>query len=209
MVFVRAVLSPLLYVLVSEVLAVNIRCNPRISGLAIPGLPPLSPISQYTDDTSLILSSDDAIKASLETYDLYERVSGSKLNRGKLKGLWLGGWRGRLDPPVDLDWSSIKLKVLGFFIGAGDLVEDNWQPRIDTVAKVLSSWRARSLSFRGKALVINALALSQIWYVTSLIYMLPRIAHELCSLVFKFFWSGKKDLVSHSIVFRGAPQILL
>ena len=200
MVFVRAVLSPLLYVLVSEVLAVNIRCNPRISGLAIPGLPPLSPISQYTDDTSLILSSDDAIKASLETYDLYERVSGSKLNRGKLKGLWLGGWRGRLDPPVDLDWSSIKLKVLGFFIGAGDLVEDNWQPRIDTVAKVLSSWCARSLSFRGKALVINALALSQIWYVTSLIYMLPCIAHELCSLVFKFFWSGKKDLVSHSVV---------
>ena len=30
-------LSPLLYVLVSEVLAVNIRCNPRISGLSLPG----------------------------------------------------------------------------------------------------------------------------------------------------------------------------
>ena len=193
-------LSPLLYVLVSEVLAVNIRCNPRISGLAIPGLPPLSPISQYADDTSLILSSDDAIKASLETYDLYERASGSKLNRGKSKGLWLGSWRGRLDPPVDLDWSSIKLKVLGVFVGAGDLVEDNWRPRIDAVAKVLSSWRARSLSFRGKALVINALALSRIWYVASLIYMPPRIAHELCSLVFNFFWSGKKDLVSRTVV---------
>ena len=109
-------LSPLLYVLVSEVLAVNICCNPRISGLALPGLPPLSPISQYTDDTSLILSSDDAIKASLETYDLYERASGSKLNRSKSKGLWLGGWRGRFDPPVDLDWSSIKLKVLAVLL---------------------------------------------------------------------------------------------
>ena len=55
-------LSPLLYVLVSEVLAVNIRWNPRISGLSLPGQPPLSPISQYADDTSLILSSNDAIK---------------------------------------------------------------------------------------------------------------------------------------------------
>ena len=105
-------LSPLLYVLVSEVLAVNIRCNPRISGLSLPGSPPLSPISQYADDTSLILSSDDSIKAALETYDLYERASGSKLNRDKSKGLWLGSWRGQTDPPVDLAWSSFVVSCL-------------------------------------------------------------------------------------------------
>ena len=58
-------LFPLLYVLVSEVLAMNIRCNPRISGFALPGVPPLSPISQYADDTSLIMPSDDSIKAAL------------------------------------------------------------------------------------------------------------------------------------------------
>ena len=132
-------LSPLLYVLVSGILAVNIRCNPRISGLTLPGSPPLSPISQYADDTSLILSSYDSIKAAFETYDSYEKVSGSKLNRSKSKGLWLGSWRDRSDPPVDLDWSSLKLKVLGVFIGIGDLVEDNWQPRINAVDKVLSS----------------------------------------------------------------------
>ena len=56
-------LSRLLYVLVSEVLAANIRCNPRISGLCLPGFPPLSPISQYEDDTTFILTSDVAIKA--------------------------------------------------------------------------------------------------------------------------------------------------
>ena len=193
-------LSPLLYVLVSEVLAVNIRCNPRIAGLSLPGSSPLSPISQYADDTSLILSSDDSIKAALETYDLFEKASGSKLNHGKSKGLWLGSWRGRLDPPVELDWSSFKLKVLGVFIGIGDLVEDNWRPRINAVDKVLSSWRSRSLSLRGKALVINALALSRIWYVASLVHMPPRILRELCTLVFNFFWSGKRDLVSRTVV---------
>jgi len=111
-------LSPLPYVLVSEVVAVNIPCNPRISGLT---LPTLSRISQYADDTSLILSSDDSIKD-----DLYEKGSGSKLNRGKSKGLWLGSWSGRSDPPVYLDWSTVKLKILGVFIGMGDLIEDNW-----------------------------------------------------------------------------------
>ena len=160
----------------------------------------MSPISQYADDTSLILSSDDSIKAVFETYELYENAPGSKLNRGKSKRLWLGSWHGRLDPPVDLDWSSFKLKVQGVFIGIGDLIEGNWRPRINAVDKVLSSWRSRSLSVRGKALVINALALSRIWYVASLVHMPPRIMQELCTLVFKFFWSGKQDIVSRTVV---------
>lgn len=73
------------------------------------------------------------------------------------------------------------------FIGVGDLVEDNWHPRVNAVDKVLSSWRSCSLSLRGKALVINALALSRIWYVASLVHMPDCIVHELCSLVFNFF----------------------
>ena len=199
-------LSPLLYVLVSEVLAANIRCNPRISGLCLPGTPSLSPISQYADDTSLILLSDDAIKASFEVYSLFEKASGSKLNQSKSKGLWLGGWSGRTDPPVALDWSSVKIKTLGVFIGVGDLEEDNWRPRITAVDNVLKSWRARSLSFRGKSLVINALALSRIWYVASLVHMPPWVLRELLILVYSFFWSGKRELVSRSVVIQ--PSLL-
>ena len=197
-------LSPLLYVLVSEVLAANIRCNTRISGLHIPGFPPLSPISQYADDTSLIVSSDDAIRAVFETYALFERASGSKLNQTKSKGLWLGGWCGRTDPPVALEWSSCKIKVLGVFIGAGDLDVDNWRPRIEAVDHVLKSWRSRCLSFRGKALVINALALSRVWYVASLVHMPAWVAKELSSLAFSFFWSGKRELVSRSVVIQSS-----
>ncbi len=84
-------LSPLLYVLVSKVLAINICCNPPISGLCLPVSDPLSPFSQYADDTSLILTSDDSIVPSFETYALFEKASDSKLNQSKSKGLWLGG----------------------------------------------------------------------------------------------------------------------
>ena len=93
-------LSPLLYVLVSEVLAVNIRALPRITGLSLPGSrTPLSPISQYADDTSLIVNSDDAILAVFDTYSRFEPASGSKLNVSKSKGRWLGAWNSRRDPP--------------------------------------------------------------------------------------------------------------
>ena len=53
--------------------------SPRVIG---------SPISQYADDTSLVVCSDDAIRACFEVSDVYERGSGSKLNLSK--GLWLG-----------------------------------------------------------------------------------------------------------------------
>lgn len=193
-------LSPLLYVLVSEVLAVNIRSNPRIPGLCLPDSTVLSPISQYADDPSLICTSDDSIKAVFETYALFEKASGAKLNQSKSKGLWLGSWSGRSDPPVPLDWTSVKIKVLGVFIGVGNLEEANWRPRIDTVDRVLKSWRSRVLSFRGMALVINALAISRVWYVPSLIHMPAWVLKELSFLAFSFFWSGKRELVSRSSV---------
>jgi len=164
----------------------------------------LSPISQYSDDTSLILTTDESIKATFEVYSLYEQASGSKLNKSKSKGLWLGGWSGRLDPPVALDWSSVKIKALGVFIGVGNLEEDNWRPRITAVDNVLKSWRARSLSFRGKSLVINALALSRIWYVASLVHMPPWVLKELSTLIFTFFRSGKREQVSRSVVIQSS-----
>ena len=177
-------LSPLLYVLVAEVLACNIRANPCITGLSLPGSSqPLSPISQYADDTSLVLSSDASIKASFETYALFERGSGSKLNLSKSKGLWFGTWKHRADPPVALDWSSLKLKVLGVYISLGNLEEENWRPRITAVENVLKSWRQRALSFRGRALVINALALSRVWYVASLVHMPNWVKCKAWSLV--------------------------
>ena len=78
--------------------------------------------------------------------------------------------------------------------------EDNWRPRISAVENVFLSWRQRSLSYLGKALIINAIALSRIWYVASLVYMPPFVLRELNQLVFKFFWSGKRDLVARWVV---------
>ena len=194
-------LSPLLYVLVAEVLACSIPANPRIKGLCLPGSSdPLSPISQHAGDTSLVVCSDDAIRACFEVYDVYERGSGSKLNLSKSKGLWLGPWANRSDPPATLDWSSVKIKVLGVFLGPGNLDDVNYKPRIVAVENTLSSWRQRILSFCGRALVINALALSRVWYVASLIRMPPWVLGELLRLLFSFFWKGKKDLVARAVV---------
>ena len=76
----------------------------------------------------------------------------------KLTGPLLGG------QPLNLSWTSDKLKVLVGLIGPGDVEEDNWH----AVENVLQYWKGWTLSYRGRALVVNALALSRIWYVASI-----------------------------------------
>ena len=60
-----------------------------------------------------------------------------------------------------------------------DLTSENWTARIESLLKVLSSWSQRSLSYNGKALVSNALALSGLWYVASLLPLTPWALKEI------------------------------
>lgn len=166
-------LSPLLYVISIEVLATNLRAHPDILGLRSSDLNCALPVaSLYTDDTSVVASSFAAIHAVFSVYRMFERGCGSWLNLSKCEGLWLGPWHFcAATPLVHVSWSSSKIKGLGVVIGHGDIAEDNWRPRLDAVAPCLKSWRSRTLSLTGKALIVNALALSSFWHVTSLIHM--------------------------------------
>ena len=175
--------------------------HPDTLGLRLPGVPtPLPLLSLYADDTSVISSSDAGTVAVFDTYSKFERGTGAKLNSDKCEGLWLGSWKSRVDKPVPILWSSVKIKVLGVFLGNEDLNELNWRPRIEAVERCLDSWCSRHLSYKGKALVMNALALSRVWYVASLIPMPSWVLDERNSLVFNFFWSGKWDLVARNVL---------
>ena len=48
--------------------------------------------------------------------------------------------------------------------------------------------------------MINALALSRIWYVASMVHMPSWVLHELNHSVFQFFYNGKPDLVTRDVL---------
>ena len=87
-----------LYVLTAEALAINIRANSRIHGLFPPGPTDAEvKLTQFADDTTLLLVDDDSIAEAFRTFDLYERASGARINKHKCKGLWCGSLASRLD----------------------------------------------------------------------------------------------------------------
>ena len=100
--------------------------------------PMKSLISQNADDNTMTVTTDDAIKAILDIYSLYE----------KSKGLWLGAWAHRSDPPFPLDWSSERIPCLGTFLGPNLAPSVNWDPRIQSLSNVLDLWQRRCLSFQ-------------------------------------------------------------
>ena len=60
-----------------------------------------------------------------DTYSRFEAASGSKLNAPNSKGLWLGAWNNRREPPVQLEDTSEKIKMLGIYASPCELEEAN------------------------------------------------------------------------------------
>ena len=89
-------LSPLLYCLVVEILGQAIRRDDTIEGIQIPGCnQQQSKVSQYADDTTLILANNYSITRCFHIVNIFEKGSGSRLNTTKTEGLWIGRSAGR------------------------------------------------------------------------------------------------------------------
>ena len=157
-------LSPLLYVITIEVLAVCIRTSPGITSVQLPNSLEQFKCSGYADDTTIAATSDASIEETFTIYGQFERASGARLNRGKSKGMWAGSWKDRPDTPYGLQWVK-DLPLLGATFNVGDYHLPTWEPAVAKLEACLSSWSGRRVSFQGKAVVINSLALSQIWHL--------------------------------------------
>ena len=89
-------LSPLLYCLVVETLGQAIQCDTSIQGIQIPGSKyKQCKVSQYADDTTLILANDYSITCAFNLINIFERGSGLRLNPKKTVGAWVGSQAGR------------------------------------------------------------------------------------------------------------------
>ena len=110
-------LSPYLFILCIEILAEKVRTCQNIKGIKVFGQE--IKISQYADDTTLILDgSNEAFTSSLQVLDDFRKISGLKLNDKKTEVLWIGvtcnkGSGVILCPEKDFKWVKKKVKALG------------------------------------------------------------------------------------------------
>ena len=115
-------LSALLFILVVEVLALNIRNNKKITGIKLPkGYE--AKISQFADDTTLFIGNEASIVEALKTVDCFSHVAGPVLNRDKTEGLWLSKRPQKVK--VDIKWTNKSVKALGVYFGVNKKMCEN------------------------------------------------------------------------------------
>ncbi|MEL6805670.1 MAG: reverse transcriptase family protein, partial [Bacteroidota bacterium] len=139
--------SSLLYIITAEVFANAVRKDSQIRGIRIRGRE--KKIGGYADDVQGYLTSDDSIRRFMALADLFGQASGSRLNRQKSEGLWLGPWQERVGSHHGLNWKD-RVKLLGVWIGRGDVVGANFADVYATVRSCLQKWKGRPLSTLAK-----------------------------------------------------------
>ena len=70
-------------------------------------------VSQYVDDTAVIVFDDSSLAQVFQIYSKFELASGAKINMDKCGGLWLGPWATRVDSPFGIKWVLSSCKFLG------------------------------------------------------------------------------------------------
>ena len=167
-------LSLLLYCLVVKTLGQAIRRDSSIKGIQIQGFNNKQcKVSQYADDTTLILANDYSITRAFNLINVFERGSGSKLNPKKTEGLWIGSYAGCTSGTVNITWVADKLKILGVYLGNTNLDHANWADRVTKLETCLNLWRTRTLSLRWPNTVFKCLRLIHHYFYT--IYALAPI----------------------------------
>ena len=187
-------LSPFLYVLVAEAFSNSIRRNKKIKGINIEGIE--IKVTQYADDTTLTLCNSTSIDESFVVIKEFEKASGAKINIDKCEGLWLGCFKNRIDKPYGFNWEKKSLKILGLYFGTEMTNKQNWEQRIQKFNRTLNLWKMRDLSFRGKAVVVNQLVASALWYPATILHFPRWVIKRINEAIWNFLYDGKKDLIS-------------
>ena len=91
-----------------------------------------------------------------------------------------------------------KMKICGVWYSNGtiNVDKDNWQTRLEKLESKLNSWKRHSLSFVGKALIVNVLGASKLWFLAKVIPLPKWVVSRYNKLVYPFVWGPKIKSVS-------------
>ncbi len=186
-------ISPYLFILCVELLAINIRESKNVRGIEINGK--TLKISQLADDTTCFVADLESVKNFLCIFHNFKLCAGLKVNTEKTKAKALGPLKDSAFDPLGLDWTDPHVNCLGVILNGkeSDHYALNYSQRISNLKSLLNTWKCRSLSLKGKVTVINNLALPPLLYVCSIIHTPENVYEEVKTAIIDFIWDGKRN----------------
>ncbi|CAN0858140.1 LINE-1 reverse transcriptase homolog [Linum grandiflorum] len=192
-------LSPLLFAIVSERLSAFFKDHLRLGslkGIKIARTAPVISHLFFADDTFIFLKIDaDSISSLKNLFDIYQRISGQKINFNKSAVYFshntpqpLQDYYGRI-----LGVKSIRHQDK--YLGISSLVprakKDMFSDLEDKFRKRLSGWKNAYLSAAGKEILIKSVISAFPSYMMNYFFLPSSLCKKFNSIVSRFWWSNK------------------
>ena len=154
-------LSPYLFLLAVETLAIAIRANEEITGMVI-----------NQEETAKLLQPNFLYESAHKLFQLldnFKEFSGLKVNSAKTEGLWIGSLNDSESKPLGIKWPTEPIKALGVFFTYDQKLSHlkNFSEKIDDIKKLHDQYLV--LSIHGKVTLIKSLLIPKIVYTSSLL----------------------------------------
>ena len=181
-------LSPSLFIIVLELLALSIHNNDQIKGIAVDGSEIKLVI--FADDMTSFVRDKLSHRTLFDTIDLFSTYSGLKVNHDKTEILLLGNMEVN-SPELDVNEISKVIKILGvhFTFNHSLFYKLNFESIEKSLRGLLKSWRG--LTLLGKIQVIKSFAIPKILYRVVLISNKKEFIKKINTLLYSFVWKGK------------------
>ena len=129
--------SPYLFIIAVEIMAIAIRSNKEIHGIKINNTE--FKLSQLADDTTMFLSDFFSVQQVLQFLDIFHKISGLKLNKQKTSALCIGSLSGmEVQETFNLTWTKGPITTLGVTITTDEQtsLEQNFYPRLKKMGNI-------------------------------------------------------------------------
>ena len=193
--------SAYFFLLVAEILAIEIKKDKNICGIWIKDL--LKALGQYADYIDLYLfGTQKSVAAAFAVINHFSKRTGFQINYDKTTLYRIGSLRNssaKLYTKNNVNDKIQSINVLGVevSVNTNTLGKLNYEKLIEQSEGILHKWKSRGLSLIGKVLVINTLIASLYVYKMT---VLPKIS-ELCverlnKILQAFLWNGKSAKIN-------------
>ena len=183
-------ISPLLFILTVELLAINIRNDNKIKGILIPNSKYTIKILQYADDTTLFLKNLIDYREILAKIKEFSVFTGLELNKSKSNAMYISNSKHNNTFKYGIKFVN-KIKILGIIFSnenpAQD-IHDNFTSRIDKLERICSLWSKRKLTMIGKIVVLKTFGISLFTHLMQSIGISKSYLDKINQIIFRFIW---------------------
>ena len=194
-------ISAYLFILVLEILFLQVKENEKIEGVKISSHEFL--LSAFADEATYLVCNMDSIEELFRLHNECEQFSALKANREKTIICGIGSLKGENGAfcgckSVNLLNNTVTIVGVAHSYNSNAAEHQNFVNLLDKTQSILNIWNMRSLSLLDRIQIFKTFAISKLNYLASVSNVPKSVVNQLTIMHKQFIWNNKPPKIKHS-----------